>query len=105
MSKVLWPSIRTKSGIYSTADNLGAQLSSRLCACRGHPLLPWKQAKKGHFSGRPAEAVARRVDRVPPARRTVPPAAAAAEERGDSRLAQDTLFWWNELPKLHLRHI
>lgn len=79
-------------GIHSTADNLGAQQSSRLCACRG--ILCYPRSRLGMaFSCRPAEAVARRVDRVPPARRTVPPAAAAAaEERGGNRLAQGNYF-------------
>jgi len=45
-----------KPGIHSTADNLGAQLPGRLCACRDILCYPKKQAKKGHFfHARPAE--------------------------------------------------
>jgi hypothetical protein len=39
-----------------------------------------------------APSVARRVDRVSPARWTAPPAAVATEERGGSRLAQGNYF-------------
>jgi len=68
------------------------RLSSRLCACRGILYYPRNKLRRAFFHAVLQKAVARRVDRVPPGRRTVPPAAAAGEERGGSRLAQGNYF-------------
>ena len=75
--------------------------SSRLCACRCIFYYPRIKLRRGCcFSCRPRSkrppsgllVQAGRSGLGAPARRTVPPATAAAEERGGSRLAQDSYF-------------
>jgi len=107
VSEVLWPipseKGRTKPGIHSTADNLGAQLTQSLVRLQKHPLLPWNQAlRRAIFHAVLQKAVARRVDRVPPGRRTVLPACWGTWWQ---QTCAGQLFWWTNCRSYTLRHI
>jgi hypothetical protein len=113
VSKFLWPFRqgrgRTKSGIHSTADNLGCCARHPVACALADGILcyPRSQAKKGFFSCRLAgqsdhrlahPAQTRKVDRVSLPDGPFPRLLLAAEERG-GRLAQGDYFG-DEVPKL-----